>query len=1082
MRSKLLLLFTCLFAFLGSITAQTSKVAGVVVSADDGQPVIGASVTVKGAKVGTITDMDGAFVLGNLPPEAKTLTISFIGMKSKEIAIEPNMRIVLEANSKMLNEVVVTALGITRDKKSLGYSIQEIKGDNLAKAGELSVGSSLSGKIAGVDITSAGGGIGASQRIVVRGNSSFGDNQPLIVVDGVPVSNDSQSTKYTDASGAASYGLSGGVQDQGSGLDDINPSDIESISVLKGGSASLYGMRAGHGVILITTKKAKNKGVTVNYDASFTLDQVYNLPNYQNKYGQGSGGGEYEYKNSGSSTSYNDWAIKNAFCYVDGKGNGKYDNDDESWGPRLDIGLKIPQYNSPIVNGVRQATDWISHPNNVKDFFETGYSQSHSISIASKKENSVSRYSIGYRNQHGTLPNTDESRYSANLYNDFTINKYLEWNGSLEYVRTESKNLPISGYSANNPVQSLMEWFGRQVDTKDLKAKWNTLDENGNRYNWNQSYHVNPYYNMYKNTNPYKRNRLFGKTSLFIKPTDWLKFEARVGYDYWNTETSNRIAYTTDYPNGYYRQFNRNQSDLNADFIGYFNKNFGKLSINALAGANYRDTQYESEVAGDNDGYGLTISELYTLSNVSGSALAISDHTHVRSNSVYAQASLGWADQVYVDMSLRNDWSSTITQSFFYPSISASWLITNTFPTLKSDEVTYLKLRGGISKVGSATQAYYNKNNYVIESPSINGVTQTRMAYTYASTNLKPEKVVTTEIGFEGSFFNNRLRTDISGYHKVTSDQIMDMEVSKASGVNSTRINAGKISNDGLEFQLSSDIIKNDDGFNWTATINWSKDKSKVEDLYTDPNSGQELSTYTIGNIWSTYVYAIKGQSWGTLKGAGYTYNSDGSILVSNGLPVLSASTKLGNVTPDWLASLQNEFSYKDFSAGFLLAYRKGGDFFSSTAMFASYTGLLDYTAAGNIRENGLVVGQDVLSNKKFKNADGSANTTRVKAQSFYYSYYNNKQLSVYDGSYLKLREAHITYSVPKTFLLKTKFIKAANFSLVGNNLAILWLSKSNKAHIDPESSFGSDNAGVGLEQNSFPPSRSFGFKLGLTF
>ena len=506
--------------------------------------------TVKGAKVGTITDMDGAFVLGNLPPEAKTLTISFIGMKSKEIAIEPNMRIVLEANSKMLNEVVVTALGITRDKKSLGYSIQEIKGDNLAKAGELSVGSSLSGKIAGVDITSAGGGIGASQRIVVRGNSSFGDNQPLIVVDGVPVSNDSQSTKYTDASGADSYGLSGGVQDQGSGLDDINPSDIESISVLKGGSASLYGMRAGHGVILITTKKAKNKGVTVNYDGSFTMDQVYNLPHYQNKYGQGSGGGEYEYNLSGSPLSYNDWAIQNSFSYVNGKGKGKHDNDDESWGPRLDIGLEIPQYNSPIVNGVRQATDWISHPDNVKDFFETGYSQSHNISIASKKDNSVSRYSIGYRNQHGTLPNTDESRYSANLYNDFTINKYLEWNGSLEYVRTESKNLPISGYSVNNPVESLMEWFGRQVDTKDLKANWNTLDENGNHYNWNQSYHVNPYFNMYKNTNPYKRNRLFGKTSLFIKPTDWLKFEARVGYDYWNTETSKHIAKNKNYSKG----------------------------------------------------------------------------------------------------------------------------------------------------------------------------------------------------------------------------------------------------------------------------------------------------------------------------------------------------------------------------------------------------------------------------------------------------------------------------------------------------------------------------------------------------
>jgi len=1081
-----MLFFACLSACFGTISAQTSKVTGVVVSADDGQPVIGASITVKGEKVGVITDMDGTFTLGNVPSGARTLVVSFIGMKSKEVPIQQqNMKIVLESSSKMLNEVVVTALGITREKKSIGYAIQEVKSDNLAKAGELNVANALSGKVSGVDITSAGGGIGSSQRIVIRGNSSFGDNTPLIVVDGVPVSNDEQTIKHvTDVSTAANnnYGLSGGDQDTGTGLDDIDPSDIESISVLKGGSAALYGMRAGHGVILITTKKGKNKGITVNYDASFTFDNIYNLPKYQNKYGQGDYGSEYDYNNSGSKLSYNDWAIKNAFCYKDGEGNGVNDNDDESWGPRMDIGLKIPQYNSQIVNGVRQATDWVSHPDNVKDFFQTGFSQNHSISISSKKDNSISRVSLGYRDQHGTLPNTNEARYSATLYNEFNINKYVDWDASMQFIRTESKNLPISGYSVNNPLESIMEWFGRQVDMKDLKANWNTLDANGNHYNWNQSFHVNPYFNMYENLNPYKRNRLFGKTSLFIKPTDWLKFEARVGFDYWNTETSNDTYYTTDYVNGYYRKFQQNQSDLNADFISYFNKNFNKLSVSALLGANYRDTQYQEDITGDNTNNGLTVPGIYTLANVAGGLLGITNHNHIRSNSIYGQVSLGWADQVYVDMSARNDWSSTIKDNFFYPSISASWLLTNTFSSLKSDAVSYLKLRGGIAKIGSATEAYYNQNNASFQAPAVNSIGEMRINYTYATTNLKPESVVTSEIGFEGAFFNNRLRSDIAVYHKTTSDQIMDVAVSNASGYNSVRLNAGNIANNGVEIQLSSDILKSVNGLNWTATLNWSKDKSKVKDLYTDPTTGQTLNTYTLGDIWSVYVYAIKGKEWGTLKGGGFTYNSDGSILVSNGLPVIKANATLGNTSPDWLASLQNEFSYKNFSAGFLLAYRKGGDFFSSTSMFATYTGLLKYTAAGHIRENGVVVGQDVLSHMKFENSDGSVNTTRVNTEDFYYTYYNNKQLSVFDGSYLKLREAHITYTVPKEWLERTKFIKGLNFSLVGNNLAILWLSSTNKTHTDPESTFGADNTGVGLEQNSFPPSRSIGFKLGITF
>ncbi|MCD7976503.1 MAG: SusC/RagA family TonB-linked outer membrane protein [Tannerellaceae bacterium] len=768
-------------------------------------------------------------------------------MEPQEVAIAPVVRVTLSSSSQALDEVVVTAMGISREKKALGYSLQEVKSDELTKAGQSSLATSLSGKVSGLQVTSQGGQVGASQNIVIRGNSSFGDNQPLIVVDGVPIANDNGKS--------ASVNL-------GSGLNDINPEDIASISVLKGGSAALYGMRAGNGVIIITTKTGtKDKGVTINYDMDITMDRMYNLPKLQNKYGQGYYASEYDWKNGEfSHLTYQEFALQEGYRYVDGYGNGPNDNADESWGPRLDIGLMLPQYNSPEVNGVRQATPWVSNPNNIKDFFETGVTMNHTLSVSPTTDKSSTRASLSFRDQKGTVPNTDQKRYAMAINTKMAFNEYIDFDISANYIKTKSDNLPGTDYESTNPLQSIMQWFGRQVDMKDLKANWDQKDELGRytHYNWIQSFHANPYWTLHKNTNSYDRDRIYGKTSLWIKPTDWLKFEGRVGLDHYNSNQFSRILWNIDYPNGKFRNFDRSMTEVNADFIAYFNKRFDDFSVDVLAGANYRDYRTALNGTGADE---LTAEGIFTVANAHGSAYAINKHANRRSNSVYGNASFGYKSMAYVDISVRNDWDSTIEDSFFYPSFSGSWILTETFEDLQNDVLNFLKLRGGWAKIGSATDPYLSNAYYELITGSFNGTTLFYNPYVLPPTKLRPESVKTWEIGLETSLLDNRLRLDVAYYQKTTTDQIMNANVATSTGYNAMYINAGKISNKGVELQVSGDIIKNPKGFSWTSTINWSRDRSRIDELYTDPVTGEKLEAYTIGTSWGVTNYAKVGKA-----------------------------------------------------------------------------------------------------------------------------------------------------------------------------------------------------------------------------
>ena len=1074
------LLMVCVASSIGLATAQTKKVTGQVISAEDNQPVIGAAIVVKGTTIGTITDFDGKFSL-DVPNDAKSVMVSYVGLKGREIPITAVMNIKLESDSHALDEVVVTAMGISREKKSLGYAIQEVGSEELTKAGQINVTGALSGKVAGVQVNQFGGSVGASSRISVRGNSSLAtDQQPLIVLDGVPIANDTQ------RSGDNTYN---GV-DYGSGLNDINPEDIESMTVLKGGSAALYGMRAGNGVILITTKSGKKgSGVKVSYDGNFTIDRISTVPKLQNSYGQGNNGDEWHWKHNAPDLSYQEYAEQYGFNWVDGS-NGINDFYDESWGPRLDAGLNLVQYDS---NG--QKAPWVSRPNNIKDFFQTGYSMNHTISLSANSEKSTTRASISYRDQKGTVPNTDQKRYSAQLNSFFKLNNYISYDMSASYTRTQSDNLVAQGYGGNNPINSLFAWSGRQINMKTLKENWDQKDANGNYtyYNWNTNYHMNPYFNVNENTNSYQRDRIFGKTSLYYQPFEFLKFEGRAGVDYYNSQSFERhYIDRSDWTKGGFTQINTKNTELNLDFIASFNKTFGDFNITAMAGANYRDLSWEDARIGAT---ALTIPGVYTIANKDGAAYNYMDHSHRRSNSVYGNASIGWRNQLYVDLSARNDWDSTIKDAFFYPSASASWIVTESLPALKGDGsyLSFWKLRAGWAEIGSATSPYRNRAYYYAATDAFNGVAQIYKSTVYPNPDLKPESIKTWELGTEFGFLHDRLHFDLAYYHKTTTDQILNVRIPYSSGYSSLLINAGKIENKGIELQVRGDILESKDGFNWSSTLNFSKDRSKVVELYPG------LTEYGMGWTWGIATQAIEGEKWGELVGPGFdrvdeddvknglaTADQIGAVKVnSNGLLRSKSAQRIGNVTPDFMMNWRHDFNIKNWGFGFLLDLRIGGDIWSQTMAHSYTAGVANVTAENGIRERDIVGGVDVLKNERvvMQDASGKWVTNTIKTDAYSWFKADVSEYYVFDGSYLKLREAYISYNFPKELIAKTRYISNASVSLIGTNLWLMWVHSSNTMRLDPETGgVSSDSRGIGFEQAAVPSSRSFGLKLNLTF
>ncbi|MBB3698775.1 SusC/RagA family TonB-linked outer membrane protein [Flammeovirga yaeyamensis] len=1023
---RILLFFSLTLCAITSLYAQDKKVSGVVSDAS-GESLPGATVMVVGTTVGAVTDFDGNFAI-DLPEEAAELEVRLIGYATQRVAIgtQSVINFTMEEDAQELEEVVVTALGMEKDKKSLGYSVTEVKGDNLKSADNDILGA-LNGQVAGVQVTQSSGAVGSSSRVVIRGNSSLtGDNQPLYVIDGVPVDN-------TYNSGNTS---SGGA-DFGSPISDLNPDDIESMTVLKGpNAAALYGSRAVNGAIIVTTKKGKGAdglGITLSNTTTFQTPLL--LPNYQNEYGQGMNG---------------------EFAFVDGRGGGTHDGFDESWGPRLDAGYRTTQYNS---NG--ELVEMTSNPNNVRDFFETGHVSTTNLAIAHGTENTNMRFSLMYSDQKGMVPNTGLNNISTSMAIGHKINEKLRFDAKATYSNRASDNLPSQGYGANNVMQQFV-WFGRQVDTNDLK---NYKKADGTPYNWNYNYHDNPYWIVNENTNSQRRDRLNGYASMKYNFTDYLSLQVKGGTDFYSENRMARTAkYSINNPTGGFVEENYFVSESNFDFLLSFSKDFGTdWNISANAGGNNMYRNYKRDAMTVT---GLATAGIYTPANAVGQVGAETWFEEQVINSLYATAAVGFRDYLFLDLSIRNDWSSTLpaaNDSFLYPSINLSYVFSEHFEL--PNFISNGKVRGGWAQVGAAANPYMLRNTYGSPLPW-DGNPMFKYGDIQSNPNLRPETTNSWETGLEMSFLNNRIGFEAVYYQKNTYDQIVNADVSAASGYRYTTINAGEIENKGVEFMIYGTPVQTAD-FQWDVSLNLTKNVNTVKSL------ADGVDSFVLGEYWGLTTEARPGEAMGTLYGIKYQRSPEGDIIVNEqGIPMREEEkTALGDINPDWRGGIRNTVTYKNFVFSALIDMSFGGSIFSVTNMFGEYAGVLDVTAVN--REAGRTVG--VVSDGK---GGYVPNEVAVDAMTYYQSLYGIHEEYVYDASYIRLAQLSIGYRLPKEWLGNSG-IKGATFSLVGNDL---WMMYKNAPNIDPQAGFGAGMSGQGFEFGQLPTARSFGFDIKLQF
>lgn len=1059
--------------------AQVTTVRGIVTTEEDGEPVIGASVIVKGTSLGTVTDVNGRFELSGLPPSATRLLISYISLMAKEVAIAPQVSVTLKSDTHLLDEVVVTALGISREKKALGYTAQEVKQNALVQGKDNNLLNSLSGKIAGVRITNTQGDVGSS-RIVIRGETSIaGENQPLFIVDGIPVDNSQLNARSSG-------------RDFKNAIADLNPEDIKTLTVLKGpNAAALYGARAAHGAIVITTKGGdkRQKGIGITLHSSTQVSFVATLPEFQNLFGQGAGG---------------------RFGYVDGKGAGVNDGVDESWGPRLDIGLLIPQFDSPLdADGNRVATPWVSHPNNVRDYFRMGISTNSGISVARGDDKYQFRVGYNYEKQVSIVPDAGTNKTNISLNTDYHLAKWIVVGATANYIVYTAPSLPGSAtpsgsnVRSNSPMLQFL-WFGRQVDTNSLKADYTR--------NWNSSYYDNPFWSASYNTQSQERHRLIGDLHAEFRLTDGLNVRFRTSTDWYNDRRKSKVKWGSagaGSPYGSYAEdaytVKENNTEVLATYIKQLNKNWG---IDALLGFNVRNKQYENNYQAAPR---LAVADLYTLTNSRDPLISSNDFYRLRQYGLYGSIQLDYRRWAFLNITGRNDWSSTLpvdNNSYFYPSVTASVLLSEAFGW-RSKAVNYLKIRGGWSQVGADANPYQLATVFTSET-AFNGNPLQSSSTIGMNPNLKPEKTSSIEAGFEAAFWDNRLYLDFTYYKTDSRNQILKLATTAASGYTSQVRNAGHIRNRGYEIQLGAVPIQTSKGFRWNLDLNYGANSSKVVKL-DDEGLITSYQLYSSG----IQILASVGEAYGTLFGTSYVRDANGNVVVdANGLPKISTTNKtLGKFTPDWTGGISNTFSYRSLSLSFLIDASVGGSIFSNTNKTGKYTGVLANTLSGRDAEHGGLwyytdamgnnvrlsespsysVSSDGLyyaqvngqSTRVYQDGimvegvteSGSKNEEVVSAEKYYHRIYSIAEANVYDASYVKLREVALSYRLPRLWTQKLH-LQEASVTLTGRNLWTIYKSVPN---IDPESALTTGNA-QGVEAYSLPTTRSFGVNLSVKF
>ena len=1090
-RLKLLL---ALFVFSGfsALMAQTVTIKGTVSSADDGLPIPSVAVTVQGTTIGTLTDADGRYTI-SAPTSATNLIFTFVGMKPAVEPINGRTTINMSMNIEMtgLDEIVVTALGISREKKSLGYATQALDGDAIATIKSDNFVNTLSGKIAGVNIKSSGN-MGGSTNIVIRGSKSLtGNNQALFVVDGVPVDN-SNTNNSGQVSGRAGY-------DYGNAAADINPNDIESIDVLKGAAASaLYGARAANGVIMITTKKGaaqggRGVGVTVNSNVTVGMVDESTFPTYQLNYGGGYGpyysGGDYP-----------------GLEEFDVDGDGIDDlvvpfYEDASMGEKFDPTLMVYQWDAfvPESSNFGKKTPWVAAENGPLAFFENAVTLTNSIDVTGGDNKAAFRLGYTNLNQQGIMPNSLLKRNNFIFNGSYNVVKNLKISASANYINTNGRGRNSTGYS-DNILSSFRQWWQVNTDVKLLKDLFEASGEQN--VTWNRTatddpvglYWDSPYWVRYKNYETDVRNRIIGYTQADWKVTDWMSFMGRVSVDEYSELQEERKAVlscagelgpTRDEATSGYSRYTRNFIEINYDLMATFKKDFTEnLNFNGLLGANFRRQKADRIFEGTAGG--LSVPDVYALSNsVNPLQTPAERYSQIGLNGYYGSVSLGYMNMIYLDATYRLDQSSTLPKdnwTYGYPSVSASFLFSE---IIKADWFDLGKLRVNYAEVGNDAPWASTSDVYVPIAP-FNSQPMVSVAGTRSNPGLLPERTKSIEAGLELSMFKSRAGLDLAVYKSNTINQIMPVSVSSATGYESKYVNAGEIQNQGIEVSLRATPVQVS-GFQWNIVLNFAKNLNEVVALQ-EGIENLQLAALQGG----VTINARLGEPYGTIQGTEYVYLNGQKVINATGYYAITTTSDnvLGNINPDWTGGMLNTFSYKGVSLSALIDVQQGGDIFSLDMWYGLATGLYPETdfindlgnpvrdpvgadaATGGNPNSGGVVLEGVL-------ADGSPNVRRVEGGNYrLFGYARNPNAGfIYDASYVKLREVALTYEFPRTMMAKT-FIYGASLSFVASNP---WIIHKNLPYADPEATQGSGNV-QGWQSGVMPTTRNFGFNLKLQF
>jgi TonB-linked SusC/RagA family outer membrane protein len=1026
----------------GHAQEQESATVRGVVEDSSGAALPGANVRVKGTQKGVSTDPSGRYELQSVSPGEQTIAASFVGYEevTRTITLEPGetrtLDFTLVSGAVGLDEMVVTALGVDREERSLGYSVDRVAGRELAQARETNVMNSLSGKVAGLNVISGSGGLASSPRVTIRGESSLtGTSRPLIVVDGIPIDN----TPNTKGSASQTTQV-----DFGNGLSQINSQDIAEMSVLKGPSAAaLYGSRAADGVILIETKDGSDTdGIGATVNTNIMANRVLRLPDYQNEYSYGNGG---------------------EFRYVDGTGAPGW-----NWGVPLDEGIERNQFRI----GTAPMT---SAPNNVRNFFETGYNATTDISVRGGNEDGSFRASVSRSDRTGIVPNTELDRTSVTTSAGYDVTEALRVDVNANFAKSTSDNLPVSGYGSES-IMYYFTWGARGVPMDRLEDYWMEGQEGVQQAHYDLNWTNNPFFQVNENTNSLDRDRLFGGVTARYDVSDNLDLRARTGIDYSDETTKQRKAFSSiTAPNGWLQEADRNFLEWNSNLLLNYSREIGDFTIEPSVGANFmRQTRRNVQLTAQ----ALSVPGVYNIGNSRSNVQANEVDQEEEILGVFGSSTIGYQNTVFLDLTARNDWSSTLpvdNNSYFYPSASLSVIASDLFEIPESVPLSFAKVRASWAQVGNDTEPYRLRNTYTFQ-PAWGG-TQTVVAEAnLANDDLQPEVTTSYEVGTNLRFFEERVELDATYYRNSTENQILRVPLARSTGFNSRLVNAGEVRNQGVEARLQFTPIENLGGFGWDVSLNWARNRSTIVEL------ADGIDTFVLGEgPFGGSVQAREGGRMGDMYGLVFDRVEDpnsphtGEIIYEGGLPQLTEEVqKVGNYNHDWQGGIGTTLSYENLQLSALFDVRQGGRIYSNTHATGIEGGTLEGTTCCR---NQNVVGDGVVQNE-----DGSfsENTTEAPYVTWLRTYYArpNVESNSFDATYAKLREVTLQYNFTPSWLAENG-VQNVGISVVGRNL-FLW---TDVPHIDPETTISSDGELTpGFEVQQLPSTRSFGMNLRLDF